>query len=372
MIQTIIIFIIILGILVFVHEFGHFWVAKKTGMAVDEFGFGFPPRIAGIQKIAGKLKMVWGHKPPLDPQQTVYSINWIPFGGFVKIRGENNEYENDPRSFINRPFWARLGTLVAGVTMNWILAAVLFSAVLAVGTTAELTPGDPILAYAAVSSRQVAISYIQDGGPAQKAGLQQEDIILSVDGQTFTSYEPLQQYILSHKGQTFEFVVKRFNETEKIDVPSLKSPAPDEGPTGIALTDIGTIRLPWYRAIIRGTQEAVLTTQAIAAGVYQIFTSKAALKSVGGPVAIGRLVGQVRQVGIVALIRLTALLSLSLAVLNILPIPALDGGRVLFLIIEKIRRKKNNQKIEQFVNTAGFVLLIMLMVVVTIKDIMKK
>src|SRR3954471_5087315 len=98
MFTTILIFIIILGILVFVHEFGHFIVARKSGMKVDEFGFGFPPRIAGIQKIDGKFKMVWGHKPPLDPDQTVYSINWIPLGGFVKILGENNEGEDDPRS----------------------------------------------------------------------------------------------------------------------------------------------------------------------------------------------------------------------------------------------------------------------------------
>src|SRR5205085_3178665 len=127
MLLTILIFIIILGILVFVHEFGHFFVAKKSGMKVDEFGFGFPPRIFGLQKISGKWTILWGHKPPLDSEKTIYSINWIPFGGFVKIVGENNEQENDPRSFVNKGFWPRFLTLIAGVSMNWLLAAVLFT-----------------------------------------------------------------------------------------------------------------------------------------------------------------------------------------------------------------------------------------------------
>src|ERR1700722_667059 len=125
---TILIFIVILGILVFVHEFGHFLVAKKSGMKVDEFGFGFPPRLAGIQKIGSKFKFVWGYKAPQNPDKTVYSINWIPLGGFVKILGEDNAGENDPRSFINQSFWKRLAVLVAGVIMNVLLAWVLISA----------------------------------------------------------------------------------------------------------------------------------------------------------------------------------------------------------------------------------------------------
>src|ERR1051326_2096579 len=127
MLMTIIIFIIVLGLLVFVHEFGHFIVARRSGMGVEEFGFGFPPRMFGLQKIGGRWKIIWGHKPPLDRDQIVYSINWIPLGGFVKILGENNDHEDDSRSFINKPFWPRFLTLVAGVCMNVILAWVLYS-----------------------------------------------------------------------------------------------------------------------------------------------------------------------------------------------------------------------------------------------------
>src|SRR4051812_47977459 len=122
MIVTILIFIVILGLLVFVHEAGHFFAAKQAGMKVDEFGFGFPPRLVGIYKSQGHWRFAIGGKPISDPESTVYSINWVPLGGFVKIVGENNEAADDPRSFINKPFWPRLKTLVAGVVMNVILA----------------------------------------------------------------------------------------------------------------------------------------------------------------------------------------------------------------------------------------------------------
>jgi regulator of sigma E protease len=369
MIITILIFIIILGILVFVHESGHFIVARKSGMKVDEFGFGFPPRMVGIQKTQGKWKFVWGHREPLDPEQTVYSINWIPLGGFVKIMGENNEGESDPRSFINRPFWGRLGTLLAGVTMNWILAALLFAIIFTAGTTAELDPTSPIMKNATITNHQVAVSYIAPGGPAEKAGLMLEDFIESVDGKQFASYEPLQKYIIDNKGKTFEFVVKRIDQIKTITIESLANPGPDQGPTGIALTDIGTLKLPWYRAIPSGIQEAAISTKAIGSGIYHLFTSKQVLNSVGGPIKIAQLTGQVAKLGFVPLLRFMALLSINLAVLNVLPFPALDGGRVLFLIIEKIRGKRNNQKIEQWVNTVGFMLLLLLMLVVSVKDI---
>jgi regulator of sigma E protease len=122
MISTILLFLLVLGLLVFVHEAGHFIVAKKSGMKVEEFGFGFPPRIVGIQKTGGRLRFVWGHKPAADVEKTVYSINWIPLGGFVKILGENNDESADPRSFVNQSFFRRLLTLLAGVLMNVVLA----------------------------------------------------------------------------------------------------------------------------------------------------------------------------------------------------------------------------------------------------------
>jgi regulator of sigma E protease len=389
MLSTILIFIVVLGILVFVHEFGHFFVARRSGMKVDEFGFGFPPRMVGIQKIDGRWKFVWGHREPLDTEKTVYSINWIPFGGFVKIMGENNEQENDTRSFVNRPFWGRLATLVAGVAMNWILAIVLFSTVFFVGVTSEIDSENSAFANAHVTNKQVAISYIAPGLPAEQAGLQLGDIILSIDGQQFAEYSQVQEYIQANKGKEFQFKVKRINEEKDITVNSTAQPKEGEGPTGIALTNIGTVKLPILASIKLGFQKAWNVTQRIAGGLWGLlidpwvrpfivliqkhhwvgFHAPKELSQIGGPVKIAQLTGQVAELGLVPLLNFTALLSINLAILNIAPFPALDGGRVLFLIIEKIRGKKNNQKIEQYFNTFGFVFLLMLMVVVTGKDL---
>ncbi len=367
---TIITFVIILGLLVFVHEFGHFIVAKKSGMQVEEFGFGFPPRIAGMQKIGGKWIWVWGHRPPRDAEKTVYSINWIPLGGFVKILGENNDSEHHPKSFINKPFWPRFLTLVAGVAMNWLLAAVIFSLILAVGTSSEVGPNMP--SGTRVSNRQVAIDQVMPGSPADKAGIEGQDIIISIDNNTFQNSDDTRNYVLANEGKTLEFKVKRIDQIKVFDVASLSNPAAGEGPTGIALVDIGQVRLPWYSAVSEGFRQTYNLTGAVISGLVGLFQSHEILQQVGGPVKIARLVGQVRQLGFVPLLNLTAFLSINLAILNILPFPALDGGRVLFLFIEKIRRKRNNQKVEQIVNTAGFLFLILLMIAVTINDIVKR
>jgi regulator of sigma E protease len=283
--------------------------------------------------------------------------------------GENNEGEHDPRSFVNRPFWGRLGTLVAGVTMNWILAAVLFSVVLAVGTTSEIDPENPRFKNATITNHQVAISQVVPESPAQKAGLQREDIVLTIDGRPVANYNELSEYISQNKGKAFDFQIKRINEIKNVSVQSNASPPEGQGPTGIGLTDIAKVRFPWYQAIGYGIQRTIDVTGAIVMGIIGLFSSSEALGQVGGPIKIAQLTGQVADLGIVPLLNFTALLSINLAILNILPFPALDGGRVLFLLIEKIRGKRNNQKVEQWFNTFGFLALLLLMVVVTAKDI---
>lgn len=381
---TIIIFIIILGLLVLVHEFGHFIVAKKSGMRVLEFGFGFPPRLFGLKKSDGKWKIVWGHRsssqennlaPTLSSKgegaqnETIYSINLIPLGGFVKIWGENNEHGEDPRSFINRPFWARFFTLVAGVVMNVILAWVLFSVGFIVGLPTALENPESLPKNAKFTQPQVAITEVLEGKPAEKAGIKPGDIILKIDNQIFTSSDNLRQYIRENAGKEFNFEIKRLKSIEIIKVPSIPNPKPEEGPTGIALANIGKLSFPFFQAFWEGGRTTFISLNNIALGIYQLFTSKVSLDSLGGPVKIAQLTGQVADMGIVYLIQFTAFLSLNLAILNILPFPALDGGRVLFLLIEKIRGKKNNQKVEQWANLTGFALLIFLMILVTIKDV---
>jgi regulator of sigma E protease len=380
MILTIIIFIIILGVLVLAHEGGHFLVAKRTGMKVEEFGFGFPPRLIGIKKIGGKWKIIGARHqsaPGSSASQgeqaaddsTIYSINWIPFGGFVRITGENNEDADDPRSFINRPAWARFLTLIAGVSMNWILAAALFALTFMVGVTSEVDLSNPAFKNARVSNPQVAIGEVVKGQPADSAGVMSGDIILSIDGQTFNELSQVQKYINGNKGKEFQFTVKRIDKIENLSVKSLANPGPDQGPTGISLANIGKVRLPIAQSIGLGVGKAANLTVVIVQGIYSIFTSKEALSQVGGPVKIAQLTGEVATLGLASLLNFTGLLSINLAILNVLPFPALDGGRILFLAIEKVRRKRNNQKIEQYANAAGFLLLLTLMLVVTAKDI---
>ncbi len=375
---TIIIFILILGLLVLVHEFGHFIVAKKSGMVVHEFGFGFPPRLVGIKKVDGKWKVVWGHQKSISDSEinygdenTLYSINSIPLGGFVRIMGENNEHESNPKSFINKKFWPRFFTLVAGVIMNFILAGVIFTVGFGIGLPAAFEDQSEVPAHAVFENGKIAVLEVVKDLPAYKAGLKEGDYIHKIDGQSFSDAGSMRAYITSNAGKTFSIQIMRKNQELTINVDSQKNPPEGQGPTGIALSVLGKLRYPWYLAPYYGFKTAVQQVGAIVSGLYSLFTSGIGLSALGGPVKIAKLTGQVAGMGFIYLMQFTAFLSLNLAVLNILPFPALDGGRVLFLIIEKIRGKKNNQKVEQFANAAGFALLILLMILVTIKDVVK-
>ena len=369
MLFTAVIFILVLGVLVLAHESGHFFAAKKSGMQVEEFGFGFPPRLLGLQKIAGKWKVVWGHKEVADKENTVYSVNWIPFGGFVRILGENNEGKENPKSFINRPFFGRLLTLVAGVGMNVVLAWVLLSAALIIGLPAGIDNPKDFSQYAQLENIQIGVDGLVKDYPAEKAGVMPGDIILSVDGQNFANASELRDYIRSHAGQLFDLKIKRLNQEEDIRVQSLANPPADQGPTGMSLTSFGKLTVPWYVAPYVGAKATAIQTANIFDGLQRLLRGKISLNSVGGPVKIAQLTGEVGRMGIIYLMQFTATLSLNLAILNILPFPALDGGRVVLLLVEKMRGRRNNQQVEQWINTVGFVFLILVMILVTIKDV---
>jgi regulator of sigma E protease len=372
MLLTIITFVIILAILVFVHEFGHFIVAKKSGMQVEEFGFGFPPRIAGMQKIAGKWKILGAGNKNIDPGTTVYSINWIPLGGFVRILGENNEDENHPGSFINKGFWPRFFTLIAGVLMNVILAWVILSIGFIIGLPVAVDSATDIPAHTTFSQPQTAILDVEPGSAADKAGVEPNDILLSLNGQYFQAVADIQNYVKNHEGQPVIFQVQRGKQDLNLTVTPSPNPPAGQGPTGIELSLVGRLSYPWYSAIWEGAKSTISGIGEIFSGFYELFKTHAGFSALGGPVKIAQLTGQVEGLGFVYLLQFMAFLSLNLAVLNIIPFPALDGGRILFLLIEKIRRKRNNQKIEQIVNTAGFVFLLLLMVAVTVNDIIRR
>lgn len=397
MIATIAIFIVILGLLVFVHELGHFTVAKKSGMAVEEFGFGFPPRLIGFQKINGRTTWVFGNKkqrhpdevyafpgkgspgksealtgPDLLAEQTIYSVNWIPLGGFVKIRGENNDFEDDPKSFINRPFFGRLLTLVAGVLMNLILAWALISIGFIIGLPAAVDSAGSVAPYATLKNARIGIVDVVQNFPADRAGIRPGDVIVKVDGRNFSDIGQVSAYVAAKAGMKIDFEIQRDGQNLNFQVQSQKPTSPNEGPTGIALANIGTLTVPWYWAFWEGAKATGVQISNIFHGFYLLLTAKLGWGSVGGPIKIYQLTGEVAQMGFIYVLQFTAFLSLNLAILNILPFPALDGGRVLFLIIEKLRRKRNNQAVEQWVNTVGFILLLLLMAAVTVKDIIKR
>ena len=369
MITTVIIFIAILAVLVLVHEFGHFIAAKKSGMKVEEFGFGFPPRLFGVQKQEGKFRLVLGHPKELSTDNTVYSFNLIPLGGFVKILGENNDAASTPNSFTSKSFGRRLITLLAGVVMNVLLAWVLISIGYMYGLPVGVDSSVKFPSYVRVVDSYTSILDIDPNSPASKAGLRANDTIQSLDGQSFKDTEQVQRYIREHKGKQFSFVVKRSGKSETILVDSLANPEVGQGSVGVSMLTVARVQYPFVYAISEGARTTVFQVYAIFHGLYELIIRGVGLGSVGGPVKIAQMTGEVASLGAVYLLQFTAFLSLNLAVLNSLPFPALDGGRVLFLLIEKIRGKHNNQRFEMYANTLGFAILLLLMLVVTIKDV---
>lgn len=354
---TALIFIVVIGVLIFVHEFGHFIFAKKAGMRVDEFGFGFPPRIWGIKK-----------------GETTYSINLIPFGGFVKILGEDGDDRNDPRSFAAKPFGARMKVIVAGVVMNFLLAVLLLMIVnfmgLRIGIIDEQTG-------AAALDKKVQIIQVAENSPADEAGLMLLDEIkgFRVDGQTTVvgTVSEAQFLIKENAGQPVVMLLERNGEPIEREIIPREDPPEGQGALGVSLALTGVVTYPWYESIWRGVHDAVIISINTVIGYGMLFKSLLfegrLIADVSGPIGIANLTGQAARIGLNYLMQFTALISINLAILNIIPFPALDGGRAVMLIVEKFKGSPVNKKIEQSINTVGFMLLLALMVYVTFKDI---
>jgi regulator of sigma E protease len=354
---TIVIFIVILGLLVFVHELGHFVAAKKSGMKVDEFGFGFPPRMFGIKRGG-----------------TIYSINWIPLGGFVKIVGENGEV-SDPNSFGHKPAWQRFIVLIAGVTMNVVLAWVLVSLALAIGWPTLIGEGDEIPKNVTIKNVSVGILEVVDGSPAKNAGLKPEDYIIKIASEPIDSIEEAQVLTKANADKETVYTIKRGNDTFEKTLTPRGNPPEGQGSLGVALGSIGEVVYPWYQAPIKGLQVTynlvALTLNAFYTLISQAIQGGNVGEALSGPVGIAVLTRDMTEMGFIYLLRFTALISINLAIINAFPFPALDGGRVLFLFIEKIRGRKMNENAEAWANTVGFLVLILLMVFVTVKDVAK-
>lgn len=357
-------FFLITG-LILIHELGHFFVARKAGVEVEEFGFGLPPR--------AKTFFTW--------RGTAFTLNWIPFGGFVRLKGENATDAEDrlaPGSFSRASIFARCCVLVAGVAMNFLLAFLIFifgfSAGKWIPTYLSL---DDMEAAASRGEIQMTLGVVIDdvltGGGAEEAGISKGSILLSIDGEHVTRAEDVMRLQEGKEKAVYEYKASRdaaSSQTSTVNV--------EEGKTGVYLRSVplevsAPARSPW-EAVVLSVRETKLVTVQTFVGIAKLFSSLAqhgqVPEGVTGIVGIAQLTYSSVQEGFMVYLRLVALLSLSLAVLNIIPFPALDGGRLIFVLSE-LFIKPGNRRIEIITNTVGFGVLLFVILLVTLYDVFR-
>jgi len=364
--MTVILFLIILFILVLVHELGHFLAAKFSGVRVDEFGIGFPPKVAGIKK-----------------GETEYTLNLLPIGGFVKIFGENPDAESlegadSARSMARKSRWVQAMILVAGVTFNIVFAWLLFTVGFMVGLPASVEEEE----LSSVRDPHLFIGQVLSESPAEKAGIKSGDEILSltsnmemIEGSPLTP-ESVSNFVSSvGEGEIVVRTKRGDEESAVVVVPEqgLLEGEPDRFAMGISMNLAGIKQLPVHEAIIEGTlltgDMFINVAKSIALFLRDALTFKADFSQVTGPVGIAGLVGEASTLGFAYLVTFTAFISLNLAVINLIPFPALDGGRLLIVIIEGTIRRRVKPAIVNGINVAGFALLLILMAIITFNDI---
>jgi len=329
---TLISFIFVFGLLVFFHEFGHFALAKLNKIKVHEFALGMGPRIL-------KYKGV----------ETEYSIRLLPIGGFVKMEGED-EISNDIRSFNNKSPLQRFSVIAAGPFMNIILAVLLF-------TIIALSLGMPVN----------TINELTRDYPAEKAGLLPGDEIVEINGNKITSWEDITELVNNSKDETLNIKIIRDNKILTYNVkPSL------DQTTGKRLIGITPVfKKSFYLSLKFALDRVILVAKGITDFLSNLLRGRASAEEVVGPIGMVHFVGEAAKTSIYSLLSLAAVISINLAILNILPFPALDGGRLIFIVIELIKGKPINPEKEGFVHFIGFVVLIILMVFVIYKDIIR-
>ena len=350
--STVLLFIIVLAVLVLVHELGHFLTARWFGIDVEEFGFGFPPRVFGVKK--GK---------------TLYTLNWIPLGGFVKIKGEDDPNAHGPGTFSHKPAWIRAIVIGAGVFMNLVLASLLFAIGLTIGMP---TAVDSLPENARVRDRQVQIVQVLEGTPAERAGFMPGDTIVSINGQPFTDIAGVQGIVNIAESSVLVEIRRGKKTFTQVLEPAL-DPELGKRVMGVALVEAATVSYPWYIAIGKGVQATGFYVKEIFlsfADLFKgLFVGQKSDVEFSGPVGIAVLTGRAARLGFTYLLQFAALLSINLAVINVLPIPALDGGRLLFIIIEKFRGRAVRPVVEAVIHRIAFFLLLGLIVIVTAHDL---
>jgi len=357
MFLTIIIAFLSLISLFILHEFGHFILAKLFGVRVEEFGIGYPPRLFG-KKIG----------------QTLYSLNLLPFGAFVKIPGEIEKID-DRESFSTKSLLKRALIVFGGVLSFWIISAILFSIVFSLG--AEMTIGDEETKN--VINPKVQIADVAVDSPAKVAGLEAGDTIKQFQISNFkfqiSKVSELQELTEEYKGEEITLTVEREKEVFDVKLTPRALPPIGEGPMGIALVRTAIKVYPWWLSPWQGILTTAKMTAAIIQGYYQAiknsFLGMPSGVELMGPVGIFHLFVQASELGVNYFLQFIGMIAIYVAVFNILPIPSVDGGKLLFILIEAIRKKPINPKIEENITATFFVFLVALSILVAIKDLSK-
>jgi regulator of sigma E protease len=367
---TVAAFIGILVVLVLVHELGHYVTAKSAGITVEEFGIGFPPRIASV---------TW--------HGTRYSLNWIPLGGFVRMLGEDGDVEikrlregglNDAEiehamegAFNRKPIWTRIGVLLAGVAMNFLLAGAAFAWAAAMPQPVSLGP--------------LHILEIQAGSPAERAALEVGDVITAADGRTFDRSRDLTSYVATRAGEPVTLTIVRGGQAIPITV------TPRDLSDEQIRQGVGAIGFSWQAEEMgEGPPQATNPVEAVAIGYGT--AARAAVEIPGGlagaiggllglnpdgagdargPIGIAQITGEVIDAGLLAVVQFVGILSINLAILNVLPFPPLDGGRIAVVLVEAVRQRRLPAEREALIYLTGFALLIALVILISIQDIQR-
>lgn len=412
MLVTILGLVVALSILVFTHEMGHYLAARRVGVVVKEFGFGYPPRLFTFWHLSGKIvvegqeivvpsdldlpenlavgsmvtyetgtddkeRLVLTGIKEADPEEdaeaasevefldrgTIFTVNAIPFGGFALMLGE--EDPSAPGSLASKGKLARIFVLLAGAGMNLVTAVLFFALAMGLGAPVAAEP------------ENARVTGVVAGSPAEAAGLQTGDVIVRADGTDILSLEDLQEFTRDHLGEEVLLTVEREGQTLQIEVVPRPEPPEGEGPMGIVLGPRTTIRkYPWYEALWLGLKQTVRLTLFIFTVPIQVIQGliPADMARPVGPVGVGQLVGDAVQYSLdtgwwYPAMQMMGTLGVALAVTNLLPLPGLDGGRILFVLVEAIRGRRIDPAHEGLIHLIGLALLVVLMLFITWQDV---
>lgn len=334
--MAILVAILVISVIILVHELGHFLAAKHVGIEVEEFSIGFGPRLTGFHAI-----------------DTKFSVRAIPLGGFVRMLGEEDEEQQSAQgSYPSKTPLQRMYVIAAGPVMNFLLAILLFMLIFGV-------VGLPVLSEARIGS-------VLPDLPAEQAGLQAGDRVLELDGQPVETWGELQEYIMDNPHKSINFLIQR--NGQQLEVPVTPRMTAEGAQIGISAP---IQRLGIIDSIREGIRQTYEVTKVVLVSIYQIFTRQLSAKDLTGPIGIVYYVGAAARAGLVNVLSLAALISVNLGLFNLLPIPALDGSKLVFLTVELVRRRPLDPQKENLVHLVGFALLVSLMIVVMYRDILR-